>query len=141
MNPNDLQPFLDVAISVLERRDVIAAEKLKDFLMASPGPTYTEQALGLAVVYFVENDPSVFDWILSNQDILSPELDLKSFIRKMIYQRLVSCGWIDGENFVIESDRLLIAGPEFMTKFDCCFSKGEMTLVKLSFHIDSLSST
>ena len=138
MNPKDLQPFLDVAISVLEAKDAIATAKLKDFLIASPGPAYIEQSLGLAVVHFANNNPPVFNWLLSNQNILSPELDLKSFTQKMIRQRLIGQGWTEGENFTLQSDQLLIeqASIAILSNY---FSPGELSLIKALFDIDLLS--
>lgn len=138
MNPADLQPFLDVAISVLETQDVSATAKLKDFLMSSPGPAYIEQSLGFAAVYFAENKPVVFDWILNNQDILSPELELDAFTRKMVRQRLLHHGWSDGEDFVLDSEKLLVASVKPMTRLESCFSNGELTLIKASLAIESL---
>ena len=138
MNPEDLQPFLDVAISVLASKDAIAASKLKYFLAASPGPTYTEQALGLAVVHFAKDNPAVFNWIISNQDILAPELDLKFFTRKMIRQQLVRHGWVVGKDFILELDKLLIVDEASIAKLNSYFSEGEMTLIKVFFHVDLL---
>ena len=138
MNPKDLQPFLDVAISVLEAKDAIAITQLKDFLTASPGPAYIEQSLGLAIVHFAEKDPSTFNWILSNQEKLSPELELRSFTKKMISQRLASHQWTEGKDFIIEPDKILITSQKSAAALFACFSEGEMSLIKVFFQIRSL---
>ncbi|MEL6488776.1 MAG: hypothetical protein AAFV85_10880 [Cyanobacteria bacterium J06634_6] len=137
MTQQDLQPYLDIAISVLEKKDVSATAKLKDFLLSLPGPAHIEQALGLSVVYFAKHSVVTFDWILSNQAMLSPELDLKAFTRKLIVQQLSASGWVYGEDFEFESGRLLLRHQDGITRLEENLSEGELMLLQATFLLDA----
>ena len=137
MNQQDFQPYLDIAISVLGKKDAGAVAKLKAFLVSLPGPAYIEQVLGLAVVYFAEHDSTVFDWLVSNPTMLSPELNLKKFTQKTIEQRLKACGCADGKGVAFESETVWLSSQEKLSLLERTLSEGELKLLHVAFALDS----
>lgn len=136
MNRQDLQPYLEIAISVLARQDISAVAKLKDFLMSLPSPKHIEQVLGFTVLHFAENEPLVFDWVLQNQSALAPELDLSAFARKLTEGRLCDRGWVPGKDFDVSSVPAVFAHEPSTTVLRSHFSDGERLLIQSMLQID-----
>ena len=84
MPRKDFQPSVEVAISVLAKKDMKAIQKLKDFLQSLPNPKQVEHTLVEAVLHLAQQDLESFDWLVANQALLAPELNLTDFTRRLV---------------------------------------------------------
>lgn len=138
MDSESLQPYLAIAVSVLVMQDALAVQKLKRFLVSMPSTKQIEQALGLAVVQLAEQDVFAFEWVLSHQAMLLPELDLKAFVKKLVTDRLRHSealqspdrGWTLGEDFELSALPLpFLLDARLSATFEQHFSEGERVLL------------
>lgn len=137
MNRKDFQLYLDVAISVLEKKDTTAISSLKNFLCSMPNPKCIEQILTTALLYFAENNQPIFSWLVTNQEALAPELDLLIFTKRLTIARLGNRGWIPGKDFQIAGDGTLLINRTLMISLNDCFSQSELLLIRTILDIDS----
>ena len=127
---NDFQRSLDIVICVLKEKDINTLTTVKEFLHSLPSLKQTEQALASAILYFAQHDRQVFDWIITHQDGLRPELDLFAFTRALVRSRLCEKGWVQSRDFWFDLHNVLRMHPLLKTHFPDYFSRSEWLLVK-----------
>ena len=130
MSNTDFQTYLDVAISVLSQKESISIRKLKDFLQALPNPKQVEQTLGSAVLHFARNDASVFEWVIANQNLLEPELNLVNFTRRLMIRRVRDRGDLQDSEISTDLRVPLQLTPKTLAALSHCLEAGELQLVK-----------
>lgn len=130
MKPKDFQLHLEIAIDVLSKKDIAVIPPLKNFLCSMSSSKQIEQVLGAAVLHFAENDQSVFEWIITHQDLLVPELDLSVFAKGLIVSRLENCGCLQGENPLAVRNTVFCKSQALLTGLADCFSQDELLLIR-----------
>ncbi|MBX2862901.1 MAG: hypothetical protein KTR27_05045 [Leptolyngbyaceae cyanobacterium MAG.088] len=132
---NDFKKSLDIVISVLQTKDIAALNNVKDFLYSLPNLKQTEQALASAVLYFAQHDRHVFDWIMTHQSSLLPELDLFAFTRNLVRSRLRDSGWVQSRDFRFDLHNILLLSSLIKPHFTDYFSPSELILIKTTLDI------
>ena len=135
MDENEFQRYLDIVVCVFKEKDAAGLRKVKEFLYSLSSPRQKEQTLAAAVLYFAEHDRQVFEWILSHQESLSPELDLFGFTRSLIRARLIDKGWLQDRDFRFDLQSLLCGNSLLRQTFEEYFSQGELLLIREMFEI------
>ena len=129
MDRNDFQLHLEIAIDVLGKQNVAAIRPLKEFLCSIPSPKQIEQVLATAVLHFAADNQAVFAWIITNQNLLAPEIDLLAFTKGLITSRLRNRGWTQGQDFQLEQNSVLFMNQALVNTLTDCFSQSERILV------------
>lgn len=138
MISENLQPYLDIAIDILETKDISAIKKLKSFLTVLPVPRQIELILATAILHAAEYEPTVLAWAVENQAAFAPELELFSFTKKQVLARLNDRGWIYHRDFELNDRSRVILNRRPGTELHDCFSHGEWRLIESIFKVDTL---
>ncbi|MGB3789235.1 MAG: hypothetical protein WA949_14585 [Phormidesmis sp.] len=134
-----LQPYLDIAVSILGTKDVAAIEKLKFFLVALPNQRQIEQILASAVLHTAEHEQSIFYWVVENREVLAPELELSFFLKRRILSRLRDRGWVRHRDFEIDIESRSLTLQRTYSELIDCFSQGEWLLIQSIFEVEIIS--
>ncbi len=150
MQRKDFQPSLEVAISVLAEKDVGAIQKLKDFLQSLPNPKQVEKTLVEAVLHLAQQDLESFNWLIEHQAVLSPELNLTDFTRRLAVKRLRASatatadpsvrGWMQDKDVIVHPKAVWTLSRPVLEALTACLSPAELRLVKAILPIDPVSS-
>lgn len=135
MGTKNFRLYLDVAIDVVQTRDLQALQFLKNFLTALPSPKEMETVLGLVVLHFAAHDRAVFEWIIQSQVAFAPELDLLNFTKSRVIARFSDRGWVQGRDFRFEFENTLWVSRTLRHNWTECYSKGELLLLKTLLRI------
>ncbi len=107
--------------------------------MALPNQKQIEQILASAVLYAAEHEQPIFDWIVENRDVLAPELELCSFLKRRIFSRLGDRGWVKHRDFEIDIESRSLTIQRTYGELIDCFSREEWLLIQSIFKVETAS--
>jgi hypothetical protein len=94
----------------MKKKELVAIEKLKQFLYFKPESDFIRDVLQTSVVQLIDTHPDVIAWLMAYPDCLAPELNLTEVITHELSQKLLSWGFLE-QDFTFDNRGNLALGP------------------------------
>ena len=143
--------YQEMAIAVLEKRDVSSVRSFCQFLSSIPVSKQRRQILLAAILHYAEsedrekpdieedsrptNSDSVFLWALQNRSLFKPDLDLMLWTKQKAQRILSAAGCEAGRGAGWNGDQLRVSEVCYSWLRQCC-EPGELKLMQVLLDIE-----